>query len=90
MGNQAFSSYSHSIVILKKSFFILTFYMIFMTFVRLYLLQTNYLSTFPFDDLLSAFILGFRLDISILGYVFTPILLFLILSFVRSIFLNSI
>jgi len=89
--NKGFNSFPYIIEILKKSLLLLSIYAILMSGVRLYLLNVNYVSTFELSDIVSAIILGFRLDISILGFVLTPIVLLLVaISFINSIRFISI
>ena len=60
-------------------------YVVLMTLSRLYLLFVNYEDSFSNTDLINAFILGFRLDISVLGFVLVPVILLLFtVTFVNS------
>jgi len=72
------SPFSCTIDILKKSFKVLAIFIIFMSIARVYLYLHHSIKTVPFNELFNALFLGFRLDLSILGYIFTPILLFII------------
>jgi len=70
--------YSCSIDILKKSLKVLALFMLFMSIVRVYLYLHHSIKSAPFSELFAALFLGARLDLSILGYIFAPILLFVI------------
>ena len=78
-------TFSYIELLLKKSIYTIAVYAFFMCLVRFYLFIRNYNTSFSTEEVINAFLLGLRLDLSVLGYVFTPILFYLIfLSFTKS------
>lgn len=72
------SIFSYSIDILRKTLFILFVFMIFMLLVRLYLYLHHSIKPTISSELFEAFFLGVRLDLSTIGFIFAPVLVFVI------------
>lgn len=79
-------SFKFNLALLKRVLFVQTFFLLLMTVFRtLFYLEFSGNERYDLVDLISAFFMGIRLDLVILGYIQAPIsIFFIVLYFLRS------